>query len=97
MVCLDIYNQFNLSKVKQLPFYLLFSSIQEKVGTELKDIELHKTNIFCVIQYLLILSESFLELMKTANEREAALLISTSFAYLNCIQFTEGLSYRALS
>ena len=65
--------------------------------TELKYIELHKTNIFCVIQYLLILSEAFLELMKTANEREAALLISTSFAYLNCIQFTEGLSYRALS
>ena len=50
--------------------------------------------IFYVIEYLLVLSEAFHELMKTANEREAALLylkkidhISTSFAYLKCIQF----------
>ena len=50
--------------------------------------------IFYVIEYLLVLSEAFHELMKTANEREAALLylkkidhISTRFAYLKCIQF----------
>ena len=30
--------------------------------------------IFYVIEYLLVLSEAFHELMKTANEREAALL-----------------------